>query len=101
MWLCEVEAISLINQAIQDPARALTDAVILSVLSLATNRVDNSVFGKESRTPFQPPLRNLQWLDVYGKLSPNPVHMKGLAQLVMLRGGLEKIELPGLAAIIS
>jgi hypothetical protein len=99
--LCEMETTKMINKAIQDPARAVSDAVILSVLCMATNRPDESVWHENVRSPFQPPLRSLQWLDIYGSLSPNLVHVNGLRQLVALRGGLESIDLPGLASMIS
>jgi hypothetical protein len=54
-----------------------------------------------TRSPFQPPLRSLQWRDIYGSQPSNPVHMAGLAELVKLRGGLENIRLPGLASALS
>ncbi|KAL4868869.1 hypothetical protein BDV12DRAFT_208936 [Aspergillus spectabilis] len=99
MTLSLVNSISMINKDIQNPSRALVDEVILSVLCLANN--DNPRGEKTQESPFQPPLRSLQWLNIYGSLSPNSIHQAGLANLVCLKGGLEKIELPGLAAIIS
>jgi hypothetical protein len=77
----------------------VTDEIILSVLTLANNDSGDSRGIKKS--PFQPTLRSLQWLDIYGRLSPNAIHQVGLLRLVELRGGLDKIELPGLSAVIS
>lgn len=99
--LCEIMTIRLLNQAIQDPTRATSDAVIMSVLCLAANKSNESVWYNETESPFQVPLRSLQWLDVYGSLSSHPLHARGLAQLVAMRGGLQNIKLPGLAATIS
>lgn len=97
----ELESIKEVNKAIQNPSRALSDAVILSVGCLANNRADELLWDKNIRSPFQPPLRNLQWLDIYGSLLPNHVHLTGLTQLIKLKEGLERTELPGLAAILS
>lgn len=99
--MVEIETIKLINEAVQDPARAASDAVLLSVLCMAHNTSNDSSQQRANVTPFTAPLQRLQWLDVYGSLPPNLVHVKGLIQMVMLRGGVEKIELPGLASIIS
>jgi hypothetical protein len=99
----ELESIKRVNEAIQNPSRALSDAVIISVMCLVNNTVigDELMWDDNLRSPFQSPLRDLQWLDIYGRLMPNPVHLSGLAQLIKLRGGVEQIQLPGLAPIIS
>jgi hypothetical protein len=99
--ISELESIKEVNKAIQDPSRALSDAVILSVICLANNGGDELFWDKNLRSPFQPPLRGLQWLYIYGSLLPNPVHLTGLAQLIKLREGLERTGLPGLAPILS
>ncbi|KAL3440821.1 hypothetical protein BJX65DRAFT_300179 [Aspergillus insuetus] len=99
--VCEADAISKINQAIQDPAQALSDEVVLSVMCLAKNPPGKSSTREGKCSSFRAPLRSLQWLDVYAPMSCNPVHQSGLAQIVHLKGGLENIKLPGVAAIIS
>ncbi|KAL2855627.1 hypothetical protein BJX68DRAFT_230926 [Aspergillus pseudodeflectus] len=102
MAVCEANVISQMNSILQDPIQAASDAVILSVLCLATNLYNGPSTDEEAcSSPFYAPLRSLQWLDIYGRLSPHPVHQAGLLQLISLRGGLEKMELPGLAAVIS
>lgn len=102
MTVCEAEVIAQITAILPNTDQAVCDAVILSVLCMATNRyAGGPKCHQDMESPFQAPLRSLQWLDVYGRLSPNPLHQAGLSQLVYLRGGLEKIELPGLAAVIS
>jgi hypothetical protein len=98
---CEMESIKMINKAIQDSYRSTCDAVILSVLSMANNVADDPVYREVKRSPFQAPLLSLQWLDVYGRVSANPVHQVGLIRLITMRGGLHSLKLKGLAAIIS
>ncbi|KAJ5082673.1 hypothetical protein N7532_011716 [Penicillium argentinense] len=90
-----------VNLAIQIPAEAVTDSIILCVLCMATNKVEAPMWKHVQESVFQAPLRSLQWLDIYGRLSPHLIHQAGLVQLINLRGGLERIELPGLAAIIA
>ncbi|KAJ5121057.1 uncharacterized protein N7515_009018 [Penicillium bovifimosum] len=99
--LCEMESIKLISQAIQDPSRAVSDAVLLSVICMAHHQADKNISQQHQRTPFDPPFPRLQWIDVYGCLPPNMIHIKGLLQLVELRGGLTNIPTEGLAATIS
>ena len=101
MALCEVDAITRISRAIKNPTEAVTDEMILCVLCMATNRLENPSNEEITDSPFNATLRSLQWLDVYGRLSPHPVHQSGLRQLVFLRGGLGKLRLPGLATVIA
>lgn len=101
MAICEADSITRINLAIQDPSEALTDAIILCVLCMANNKNEPPIGPDNLESPFQSPLRSLQWLDVYGRLKPHPVHQIGLVQLVQLKGGLDKIKLPGLAGVIA
>jgi hypothetical protein len=97
---CELESIKRVQEAIQDPSHARSDALILSVGSLVNNRVNHELMWDET-SPFQPPLRSLQWLNIYGTLTPDPIHLRGLVKLIKLRDGLERTGLPGLASILS
>jgi hypothetical protein len=101
LQLCEMESIKLINQAVRDPHRAVSDAVLLSVICMAHHQAEEKLVQRHQRTPFNPPFPRLQWIDVYGCLPPNMIHIKGLLQLVKLRGGLANIPTEGLAATIS
>jgi hypothetical protein len=82
--ISELESIKEVNKAIQDPSRALSDAVILSVTCLAKNGGDELFWDKNLRSPFQPPLRGLQWLYIYGSLLPNPVHLRAVSKVSTL-----------------
>ncbi|KAJ5951667.1 uncharacterized protein N7479_010080 [Penicillium vulpinum] len=101
LQLCEMESIKLINQAVRDPNRAVSDAVLLSVICMAHHQAEEGSVQQHRRTPFDPPFPRLQWIDVYGCLPPNMIHIKGLLQLIKLRGGLANIPTEGLAATIS
>ncbi|KAL2864951.1 uncharacterized protein BJX67DRAFT_389649 [Aspergillus lucknowensis] len=96
----EMETIKLVSREMDDPTRAVCDAMIFSVVCMAHNKAEDDVTGLP-RPPFTAPMQRLQWLDVYGSLRPNLVHIGGLIQMVNLRGGIDEIQLPGLASIIS
>lgn len=103
LQLCEMESIKLINQAVRNPnpKKAVSDAVLLSVICMAHHQAEEGLVQQHRRTPFNPPFPRLQWIDVYGCLPPNMVHIKGLVQLIKLRGGLSCIPTEGLAATVS
>jgi hypothetical protein len=97
----ELESIKMVNAAIQNPSQALSDVVITSVGCLVHSSCDELMWHENLRSPFQSPLRGLQWLDILGSLLSNPVHLSDLAQLIKLRGGLEQIKLLGISPILS
>jgi hypothetical protein len=85
---------------LDDKETAVTDNMILNVLIMAA--ADGGTVSMNAlETPFHAPLRSLQWLDIYGSVSTSPVHLRGLIQLIHMRGGLEMVELPGLGAVLS
>ncbi|EAL84726.1 hypothetical protein KXV22_000295 [Aspergillus fumigatus] len=100
---CEYETIKLVNKAFSDPDqnRILSDSIILSVVCMAHNIADDNDRRRHRPIPFKPPLTQLQWLDVYASLPPNLVHLRGLTELIKLRGGLKNIKLPGLATTVA
>ncbi|PYH43611.1 uncharacterized protein BP01DRAFT_95096 [Aspergillus saccharolyticus JOP 1030-1] len=100
LQLCETETIRNVTREVSDPTRAMSDAIILSVICMAHN-VANNEHIKGQKLPFTAPMQRLQWLDIYSSLPPNLVHIKGLIQMVNLRGGLENLTLPGLAPTLS
>ncbi|EHA25923.1 hypothetical protein ASPNIDRAFT_212853 [Aspergillus niger ATCC 1015] len=98
---CELETIQNVTREVSNPSRAVCDSVILAVICMAHNVAEDHGRGIHRTLPFDAPLPRLQWLDVYGALPPNLVHIKGLVQMVRLRGGIENLTLPGLAATLS
>lgn len=98
--ICESVTIKQLNKLMKDPSQSTCDEIILAVLCMAFNRIDYSGWNTPDSWP-KAPLRNLQWLDVYGGLSLNDQHIKGLLALIESKGGIDKVELPGLAETIS
>ncbi|KAL4930488.1 uncharacterized protein BDV17DRAFT_280747 [Aspergillus undulatus] len=96
----EMETIKMVSREMDNPTRAVSDAIIWSVVCMAHNKADDNLPSFKSN-PFTAPMQRLQWLDVYGSLPPNLVHIGGLIQMINLRGGIDKIQLPGLASVIS
>lgn len=97
----EMKAIELINKAMQDPSRRLSDAVVLSIVCMAHHNPMDATTREQRPTPFKAPLKDLQWLNIYGCLPPNMIHIHGLIQLLSMRGGLKDIKTYGLAATLS
>jgi hypothetical protein len=99
----KVHTMKLLKEELQSPDKVLLDDVILAVLALGTNEVETMVNNMryQPRSPFNSPLRSAQWLDVYGSMSGVPEHVTAMRSLVARRGGLENIELDGLAEILS
>lgn len=97
-------AITMISKSLQHPENAMADTIALSVLilaELATSEEYASEMIRSRDSPFDAPFQSLQWIDVYSSLPPNPIHVEGLIKIIKLKGGLENIKLPCLAAIIS
>ena len=100
MIFCHLEAIKGINNSIQCDPMACNDDNMLAVLALAIS--GPTVHNMPLRAPSQGPLKALQALDIYGgALETVPVHVAGLLKMVSMRGGLNTIELPGLAQQLS
>lgn len=97
--LSYAEAIHELNKDLTNPADISLDQTILITFVLA-----NFCFGSEKpryrHSPNQGPLSNLQQLEVWGRYRVVPLHEEALLKLIRMRGGLEKIEMDGLAAYI-
>ena len=99
----KVQTMRLLKEELKTPEKTPLDEVMLAVLCLAANEVEtvaNNMKGK-IRSPFNSPLTSAQWLDVYGSITHIPAHTVAMRSLVCRRGGLEKIELEGLADVIA
>jgi hypothetical protein len=99
----KVQTMKLLKEELRNPEKMPLDDVILSALALGTNEVETMVNNTryQTRSPFNSPLSSAQWLDVYGSMSSVPTHAIAMRSLVRRRGGLDKIELYGLAEILS
>jgi hypothetical protein len=91
-------AIQKLNEAFASGGEISTDEVILAILTLACHETLNVT--EENRKPFNSPLRRAQWRNVYGHMKYIPEHRKAVLDLMDLRGGLETLQMPGLAETI-
>lgn len=98
---CYTETIRGVHRRfLENGPASYSDENILCVYSLAYHGVLRPV--SASKAPNQGPLEGLAMLNVYGgQLEAVHVHLQGLAKMINLRGGLYKIQFPGLAQAIS
>jgi len=95
----KLAVIQHLNQALGDPQTAASrDEIILAILILASHEVMDMSRAKSA--PFNSPLKKAQWLNIYGNFKHVPEHMTAVMELLSLRGGVESLELYGLAEII-
>jgi hypothetical protein len=94
------EIVRKLRVAIEDPVDAGKDMNILAIVALAKT-VPYQKVELPPKTPKQGPLKSLQLLDSFSLSNLDPVHVDGLRKLIELKGGLEQIETPGLAPVIS
>ena len=99
----KVQTLRLLKEELENPEKISLDEMILAVLCLATNEVETVAknMNQKIRSPFNSPLTSAQWLDVYGSIIHIPAHTMAMRSLANRRGGLEMIELEGLAEILS
>lgn len=99
----KIQTIRLMNEELKNPGKMSLDELILTVLVLGTNEVEtmeNSIKRKVP-SPFISPLSSVQWLDIYGSMAHVPMHTIAMRTLVARRGGLDNIQLEGLAKVLS
>ncbi|KUJ19512.1 uncharacterized protein LY89DRAFT_780437 [Mollisia scopiformis] len=100
----KVQTVRLLKDELKHPENIPIDDIILAILTLSANEVEtvaNNAVEDKVRSPFNSPLANTQWLDVYGSITHLAAHTTAMRTLVARRGGLEKIELEGLAEVLS
>lgn len=98
----KVQTMRLMKEEITSTVKTSLDEVILAVLTLGSNEVETIAnTGGNTRSPFESPLSSIQWLNVFGSISDVPIHTSAMNTLVVRRGGLEKIQIDGLAEVLS
>jgi hypothetical protein len=98
----KVQTMRLMTEELKGSPKTSLDEVILAVLTLGSNEVETIANTRENtRSPFNSPLSSTQWLNVFGGISDIPVHTSAMNTLVVRRGGLEKIQIDGLAEVLS
>ena len=79
----------------------LNEKIIMMVLQLASNDVSITYNDAPDYGLFTPPLADLQWLSVYGRVKPADSHWQALCYIIRQRGGLAGLETSGLAKVLS
>lgn len=98
--LCQTEAVHAINDKLTQPSTAIDDESIRIVFSLMWHGAISD--GPPPRSPRQAPMADLQALRLFmGVIAPDPIHAQGLDNMLALRGGLDKVQMPGLAFLVS
>jgi hypothetical protein len=95
----ESRAIQSVQDAINAEPLAIDDGVIMSAFAIASHPPQR----KYERFAWQPkpPLWNMQWMGFYTDVVFPEGHVQGLSLLIEARGGLDAIQLPGLAETLS
>jgi hypothetical protein len=84
-------AVASINEALNDPARATSDATIMAVDTLSLHQPPSmdEVRTQPKRLPSQGPLKALQSVDLYGgPIQFASVHRAGVLKMIKMRGGV-------------
>lgn len=99
----KIQAIRLVSQSLSktDPKEVPSEDLLLAIVALAHNEMQNIPPSDSMYSPFSPPLKLAQWINVYGNMSIIYAHVDAIRQIVDMKGGLDKIEMHGLAETIS
>ncbi|KAH8817202.1 hypothetical protein F5884DRAFT_245066 [Xylogone sp. PMI_703] len=95
------EIVRHMSVVMRDPVEACKDVNILAVSALANKNLLKRTIDLPTKLPNQGPLKSLQFINLAGMTECVPIHANGLSHLIELKGGLEKIETPGVAALVS
>jgi hypothetical protein len=95
----KLKVIQKLREIMNDPEEAHRDEVILAILVLSSHEAMIPI--KPGGNPFNSPLKSAQWLNIYGNIIYVPEHMKAVLDLINMRGGLDRLELHGLAEVIA
>lgn len=90
--------IQQLNEVLNSPTERIRDEIILAILILSSHEVMDLNPAEEEC--FDSPLRKMQWLNVYGNIRNVQEHLKAVMNLINLRGGIESLELYGLAELL-
>lgn len=100
IMVAENESIQRINRALQDPAAQKTDELLMAVFFMGYSRYDEAVFAPD-RDHHKSPLNDVQWANIYSYLDYDEVHVMGLIRLLEIRGGIDAVQMAGLAEMMS
>ncbi|PIA94164.1 hypothetical protein CB0940_08896 [Cercospora beticola] len=83
------QTIGLVNEALGNLADVDIEPVLLAISTLWRIDIENLGVAKEVPMLFAPHVRNLSWVDLFGKLGGDSRHGQALAQLVRRKKGPE------------
>jgi hypothetical protein len=97
--LVEARSIELLSQEMANLDTALTEANIVAIVACGyCGKVYPMRRGKLPRQSF---MRELQDLNIYGRMVIVEAHVLGLQKLLLMLGGLYNLKTPGLSQLIS
>jgi hypothetical protein len=94
----------LISEIISEGNGPVRDEVILAIFILSCHdSMAHEITPRmeERRSPFSQPLKNLQFLNIYGSIQFVPQHIKAAQDIITLKGGIEQIQLAGVAECLA
>ncbi|KAH0840887.1 hypothetical protein FOPE_06204 [Fonsecaea pedrosoi] len=101
-WYCYSLVVREVNRRFNNVSSRCSDESILAVQALAFHGDKAADDSEQPRVPAQGPMNAMQGLDIYaGRLDPVNMHVHGLAKMLAMRGGIDDMEIPGLAAMLS
>lgn len=92
-------ALSCLRQQMSHPVTAVHEANLWAVIVLAYR--GSALPIRSGKLPRQSFLKELQELNVYGRMRTDDAHKQGLISLLQLHGGVEKLKTPGIASSIT
>ena len=97
--LVEARSIELLNQRMANINTALTETNITAIV--ACGYCGKVYPMRRGRLPRQSFLKELQDLNVYGRMVVVEAHVQGLSKLVPMLGGIYNLKTPGLSQLLS
>lgn len=97
--LVEARSIELLSQKMAHLETALTETNIVAII--ACGYCGKVYPMRKGRLPRQSFLKELQDLNIYGRMVVVNAHVVGLMKLVPMMGGIYSLKTPGLAQLIS
>jgi hypothetical protein len=97
--LVEARSIELLSEQMSNALTAVTETNIIAIVACGyCGRVYPM---RKGRLPRQSFLRELQDLNIYGRMVVVDAHVAGLQQLIPLLGGVYNLRTPGLSQLIA
>lgn len=93
------QAVSCLREQMSHPALAVREENIWAVTALAYR--GEALPLRSGKLPRQSFLKELQELNIFGRIIADEAHKAGLISLVQLHGGIGNLKTPGMASSIT